>query len=35
MLNEPQFLEIFQKIYDQLFWKKHNDVITLTGKEII
>ena len=30
MLNESQFLNIFQKIHDQLFWKKHSDVATMT-----
>ena len=33
MLNESQFLNIFQKIHDQLFWKKHfgqRDVATMT-----
>ena len=24
MFNESQFLKIFEKIYDQLFWKNHN-----------
>ena len=28
ILNESQLLKIFQKIYDQWFCKKHNDVAT-------
>ena len=31
ILKEPQFFKIFQRIYDQLIWKKKH-VITLTRK---
>ena len=35
ILSESKFLKIFKKIYDQLFGKKHIDVITLTCKLLI
>ena len=35
MSSNFQFLKIFQKIYDQLFFKKDNDVVTLTCKVLI
>ena len=35
MNSKFQFLKIFQKIYDKLFEKKDNDVVTLTCKVLI